>query len=389
MRISTARLGRSSVMMRVTATLLALLMVATACAAPADEGEAEIGDFGAEGKPIDLVVGYQPYYTQSWTGVIMRDQNLWEKYLPEGSTVTWQIGLQGAVVVSQMLGRKQHIGYVGDMPGLVATSRRDQEDIRIVSNLGLSWDQCNVFLVRPDAPEFDTAKEAAQWMNGQVVATPQGSCTDRFAQKAFADEAVEPGQYLNQSIEVIASNFDIGRIDAAAIWEPSASQFENKGLARRVATGNTHGVNDGGFMIMLNDLIEQRPDVVEAWMRAELDAQEYWTDPANHMEVARAAEEQTEGFSRKDLWDSLYKRRPEEQGGHPDNIKMIAPFIVDDQVQDLIDDAWTFLHDIKTIPHEEPLDDIVRDEFARAVLKESGLKYPKKILGLPEGDFKG
>lgn len=29
-------------------------------------------DFGKVGEPVKLVIGYQPYYTESWSGVIMR-----------------------------------------------------------------------------------------------------------------------------------------------------------------------------------------------------------------------------------------------------------------------------------------------------------------------------
>ena len=29
-------------------------------------------DYGKPGTPVKLVVGYQPYYTQAWSGVVMR-----------------------------------------------------------------------------------------------------------------------------------------------------------------------------------------------------------------------------------------------------------------------------------------------------------------------------
>src|ERR1041384_5608459 len=75
----------------------------------------QAADFGKPGEPIKLVVGYQPYYTESWSGVVMNGKQLWKKYLPAGSTVEFQIGLQGAIIVNAMTGEKQHIGYVGDM----------------------------------------------------------------------------------------------------------------------------------------------------------------------------------------------------------------------------------------------------------------------------------
>jgi len=35
-------------------------------------------DFGKPGEPIDLVVGYQPYYTESWSGVVNNGMEFWK-----------------------------------------------------------------------------------------------------------------------------------------------------------------------------------------------------------------------------------------------------------------------------------------------------------------------
>src|SRR4029077_8553892 len=56
-----------------------------ACAQPG--WSEEIKDYGKPGSPIELVVGYQPYYTESWSGAIMRSKKFYEKYLPQGSKV--------------------------------------------------------------------------------------------------------------------------------------------------------------------------------------------------------------------------------------------------------------------------------------------------------------
>ena len=94
---------------------------------------AAVKDYGKPGDPIELVIGYQPYYTESWSGVIMRDKKFYEKYLPKGSSVSFQVGLQGAIIVNGMLAGKVDVGYVGDMPGLVSTSHPHVRDVRIGS----------------------------------------------------------------------------------------------------------------------------------------------------------------------------------------------------------------------------------------------------------------
>jgi NitT/TauT family transport system substrate-binding protein len=352
------------------AAAAALLMPATAGAQV---------DFGSEGEPVDLVIGYQPYYTESWSGVVNNGKQFWKKYLPEGSTASFEIGLQGSVIVNAMTGEKQHIGYMGDMPAIASTFRnlpqRGGTDIRIVATLGTSKQQCNIFLVRNDAPEFENGMEAVKWLDGKTTSAPHGACTDRFARLAFEEAGIEPERYLNQSIEVITTNFRARKLDAAAIWEPTATKIEMAGLARRAATGEDFNALDGAFMVMLNDLIEQRPDVVKGWLNAELDAQLFMLDPDNAAEIAEMAEAQTEQIDRKVLWTALFSEPGSEQGGAT---KLQLDFVVTDRVQSLLDDATAFLHSLPKRPAAEPTirEGAVDDSFARAVLEERGLTSP-------------
>ncbi|MGH9041365.1 MAG: ABC transporter substrate-binding protein [Acidimicrobiia bacterium] len=341
------------------------------------------------GQPINLTIGYQPYYTQAWSGVAMRGKEFWKKHLPEGSTVTFQVGLQGAVIVNQMVAGKQQMGYMGDMPSLVATSKRDTRDLRIVATLGMAQDQCNIFLVGSDAPDFKSPEEAVEWMGGKTVATPTGSCTDRFTQAVFEDLGVEPSAYLNQSIEVISSNFQNDRIDGATVWEPVAARLVNEGLAKRVASGVDFDQYDGGFLVASKQLLDTRPDVVEGYLKAELEAQQWMADPANAMELAQLAVDQTEGYTLEDMWDSMFETKAADEGGHPDRLSNRMPFIVDEAAQEHIDKSWAFLNGIKIIPQAEPFEGIVADDLARKVLTASGATFPVVVKTLPKSDFKG
>src|SRR6476659_637759 len=162
-------------------------LLGAAAAAVLAGGAVQAADinFGKPGEPVELVVGYQPDYTQSLSGVIMRGKKFYEKYLPKGSKVEFQIGLQGAIIVNNMLAGKQHIGYMGDMPAIVSTTKQDGADVRLVAVAGLGLDQCNIFLARKDAPTFANPTEAIKWLDGKQVAVPKGSCTDRFAQAVY------------------------------------------------------------------------------------------------------------------------------------------------------------------------------------------------------------
>ncbi|MEO5845992.1 MAG: ABC transporter substrate-binding protein [Caldimonas sp.] len=344
-------------------------------------------DYGKPGTPVNLVVGYQPYYTESWSGVVMRGKELWKKYLPPGSTVEFQVGLQGAIIVNAMLAGKQHLGYMGDMPAIVSTTKQDVTDVRLIAMLGLGHDQCNIFLARKDAPNFKSSKEALAWLNGKQVAVPKGSCTDRFAQAVFKREKIEPGSYLNQNIEVITSNFRAGKIDAAVIWEPTASRLVSEGLAKRIASGASVDENDAAILGARYDLIKQRPDVIKGWLNAELDAQLYAADPKNAREVAKMAAGQTTGFDEKVMWMSLYGKYPENEGGAP--VRVTYPFTFTPASVELINRAATFLNSIKSINVEKLRPEAVMPELTQEILKERNLTAPiGKITALPESEFK-
>jgi NitT/TauT family transport system substrate-binding protein len=273
------------------------------------------------------------------------------------------------------------------MPAIVSTTKQDVADIRLVAMLGLAHDQCNIFLVRKDAPQFSSPKDALTWLTGKQVAVPKGSCTDRFAQAVFKQEKIEPAAYLNQNIEVITSGFRSGKLDAAVVWEPTASRLVQEGLARRVASGTTVNENDAGILAMRYDLIKQRPDVVKAWLQSELDAQLFVADPKNAMEVAKLAVSQTTGFSEKVMWMSLYGAYPQSDGGDP--IRNSYPFAFTPPSLELVKRAATFLYSIKSINVDTLRPEAVMPEFTNDILKERGLKAPvAEIRGMPESSFK-
>jgi NitT/TauT family transport system substrate-binding protein len=330
--------------------------------------------YGKPGEPIHLTVGYQPYYAEAWSGAVVNGLGLWKKYLPPGSTVDFSVGLQGALIVNAMLAGKDQIGYLGDTPSIVGATKRSVADLRIIANIGLGTDQCNVFFTRPDAPAFANAREAIKWLNGKTVAVPKGSCTDRFARAVFKKENVTPAAYLNQNIELITSGFRAKKLDAAVVWEPVASRLVAEGLARRVATGNDVGENDGAFIDVRADLLQQRPDVVKAWLETELEAETYLADPKNAHAVVSLLKAQTTGFDDKALWQALFGSYPASAGGGP--VRVQIPFGFTDQSLELIKRATAFLFEVKSIAIPELPADAVLPELTAQILKERNLKAP-------------
>ena len=343
-------------------------------------------DYGKPGTPVHLVIGYQPYYTQAWSAVIQKEMQPWKKYLPAGSTVDWEIGLQGAIVGNAMLADKNDIGYMGDMPTIVAISKQSVRELRMVAVLGLANDQCSVFLSRNEAPDFKSPEEAVKWWSGKRVAVAKGSCTDRSGQETMRKFGIKPEQYLNQNIEVQTSNFKAGRIDGSIMWEPTASKIIMEGIAKRIGDTKMIGKLDGGFMAMQYELIKQRPDVVKAWLEAELDANLFWAKPENYMKVVEMAHRNTQGFSKEVLWMSMAGKYPKSMGGG--DVRNIMYYGIDDDVRSMMKDAVAFLHEIKVLPMAELPKELVDSSWTDEILKRRGLKVPlAKIVAQPPGSY--
>lgn len=351
-----------------------LAAAAMASMAFALAGAAFAKDYGKIGEPVHLVIGYQPYYTQAWSAVIQKEMKPWEKYLPKGSTVDWEIGLQGAIVGNAMLADKNDIGYMGDMPTIVAISKRNIRELRMVAVLGLANDQCSVFLSRNEAPDFKSPEEAVKWWNGKRIAVAKGSCTDRSGQEMMRKFNIKPEQYLNQNIEVQTSNFKAGRLDGSIMWEPTASKIVMEGIAKRIGDTKIIGKLDGGFMAMQAELIKQRPDVVKGWLEAELDADLFWAKPENYMKVVEMAHKNTQGFSNEVLWMSMAGKYPKVMGGG--DVRNIMYYGINDEVRNMMKDAVTFLHEIKVLPMAELPKDLVDSSWTDEILKKRGLKVP-------------
>ena len=335
-------------------------------------------EYGKVGQPVHLVVGYQPYDTISYSAAVIRALELWKKYLPADSKVEFQAGLQGSIIVNQMLAGKQQIGYLGDVPAVVVTTKTEQAKIKLVANTGFSPGQrCNVIMVRADAPDFKTPQEAVKWLDGKTIATPKGSCADRFLGNVIEKTHIKPEAIMNQSLEVLSTNLRAKKLDAVALWEPTASRIGNlvgEGIAKYAITGHAFDIPDSGYIAMRDDFMTQRPDVVKAWMKMEMEAQRFVLDPKNWVKVAEIVKGQTTGITVRMAWFSIYGAIPTAAGGSP--IRDEKPFVFDDRVHKQLKSIYTFLHQSKVINVGEPPPGALDDSVARTVAGEAGASLP-------------
>jgi NitT/TauT family transport system substrate-binding protein len=139
-------------------------------------------------------------------------------------------------------------------------------------------------------------------------------------------------------------------------------------------------------MAMRQDLIAARPDIEKAWLEAELDAQLFLADPRNAAEIAKMASAEAPGYAAKTMWQALYGDYPAAIGGSPDRLTL--NFVITDPVKAQIDDATSFLFELKRVPAQTLRAEAFADDVARKVLEARGLKSPVGVVkSQPDASF--
>lgn len=331
---------------------------------------------GATG-PVEITYGYHPYWTGGWNGVIIKHKEFWKKHLPAGSTVKFEAHLTGPPMVNALIADKMQIGTMGDMPSLVATTKREQADIRLVSVPMFSNGQnCNKILVGKSAPDFKTHAEAMAWLEGKPFAVHRGTCANRFVLAAIAKGGFKPKEVLNMPIEVIASNFEAGKLAAGAMWEPHARRAVENGHAKYVSTGAPWKEADANFTLMRQDFIEKHPEAAVGWMKAEIEAVKFMIE--NPEETARLIAKETVGYTPQIAWSALYELNPVEIGGDP--VNYVGKMHFDDEVLAAMKAGYTFLHSAKVLVAPEMPANAYNDGPLKEALKQLGLTAPVGVI---------
>jgi len=336
-------------------------------------------------QPVDITYGYHPYWTGAWYGVILKKKELWKKHLPPGSKVRFEPHLTGPPMINAMLADKMHIGTMGDMPSLVLTTKGKIADLRLVGVTMYSKGMnCEKILVGKSAPDFKDYKEAMQWLNGKPFAYHKGTCVNKLTESLIAKKVFKPSEILVMPIEVIASNFEAGKLTAAGMWEPHARRMVEKGYAKLVATTAPWGEFDANFTSMRQDFIDKNPEAAVGWMKAEIEAIRFLID--NPRESVKIIANELTGYDEQTVWSALYEEIPTRLGGDP--VNYIGQLTFDDKVLDLMKKGYKFLHEIKVIESPEMPKTAINDGPLKKAMQEMGVKAPLgEIRGQPRSAF--
>jgi NitT/TauT family transport system substrate-binding protein len=263
-------------------------------------GGNESGDGG--GGTTSLTIGYQPYYTESWSALVIKHADLAQKYLPDGVEVgSWQIALQGSVVGNRMIAGKNQVGYTGDMPTITAIAN-NETPISAVGLAGFSQgQQCNLAAI-----PMDSDVQSVEDIDGGTWGVTTGACTHRFMLRMAEQEGLD-FNIKDQGINSILAGIRQGNLAVGFGWEPTMTRLvQQAGEGEFLLSGAPYDIPDAAGIIMPDSIIQDSPEVAKAWMKAELEAKHIMrTEPQRAVDLCSQEQEITD-YNRQVLEDVMY-----------------------------------------------------------------------------------
>ena len=278
----------------------------------------------------ELTIGYQPYYAEAWSALVIKNGGLAEKHLPEGYSVKqWDSALQGSIVGTRLIAGKNQVGYTGDMPTITAIAN-DETPVSAVATAGFSQgQQCNLAVVPKNSPITKAAG-----MGGKDVAVTTGSCTHRFYLNVVEQTGTNP-RLVDNGIGNILAEIRQGSLPVGFGWEPNMARAvfqENE--ARYLLTGAEFDTVDAAGIIMPDSLVENDRAAAVGWLKAELEAKRIMaTQPERTLDLV-AEEGDLSTYDRATLRASLY--RTLKRGNGANRLELVTDFTTVKQADQLL-----------------------------------------------------
>ncbi|OBK71895.1 ABC transporter substrate-binding protein [Mycobacterium sp. 1274761.0] len=234
---------------------------------------------------VNVVVGYQSKTINTVTaGTLLRARGFLEHRLEDiGKSnhkkynVTWQDYDTGAPITAQMVAEKIDIGSMGDYPMLIngsKTQANERARTELVSVTGYSpTGSLNMVVIRPDS----TATSVAD-LKGQKVSASVGSAGHGTLVRALDNAGIDPKngvEVLNQQPQVGASTLESGQAQALSQFVAWPGLLVYQGKAKLLYDGAEGNYPTWHGVVIRRDYAKQHPEVVDAFLQAQLDATDF------------------------------------------------------------------------------------------------------------------
>jgi NitT/TauT family transport system substrate-binding protein len=250
----------------------------------------------AKGEPVQIGV-VLPLVERRMVRRRHQEEGAVEEVPARGQHRPLDVVLVGFPVFNGLLANKLQIGYLGDAPAMVGTTKRETADLRIVSlNHWSPGNICAIVLVRPDAPDLKTPQEWLGWLNGKKFGVAgRASCGDRFTSFLETRQNVKFGEKLYLGAR--------GHQDPAPggyrSTRPSSSSPTSPRSSPRHRQDRLHGCDvelaRGLALLMRKDFIDKHYEAAKGWVKADLEALRYILE--NPREVSQMVAEELPGWT--------------------------------------------------------------------------------------------
>jgi len=211
---------------------------------------------------VNVTVAYQ---TSAEPAKVAQADNSFAK--ESGVSVDWRKFDSGAGVLRALASGDVQIGNIGSSPLAVAAAQKlPIEAFLLASQLGNS----EALVVKKN---ITTPKD----LIGKRIAVPFISTTHYSLLAALKHWGIQPSQVqlVNLQPPAIIAAWQRGDIDGAYVWAPAVNELEKQGT---VLTGSAEVGSWGSptldVWVVRKDFAEQHPEIVTAFARSALDAQQ-------------------------------------------------------------------------------------------------------------------
>lgn len=262
---------------RTTVAALAAALALTASGCSLEETKS--------GDTIKVVIGYQSKTINTVTaGTLLKAKGFLEQRLNQLGGAKYQVEWQdydtGAPITAQMVAEKIDIGSMGDYPLLINGSRtqaNERAKTELVSITGYNpKGALNMVVVSPDSPARTITDLAGQKISASVGSAGHGTLVQALTKAGI--DAKSGVEVLNQQPQIGASALESGQVAGLSqfvAW-PGLLVFQNKAKllydGAELNTPTFHGV------VARRDYAKQHPEVLNAFLAAQLDATEFIKD---------------------------------------------------------------------------------------------------------------
>jgi NitT/TauT family transport system substrate-binding protein len=227
-------------------------------------------------------------------GLLIRELKLLDKFLPHDGKykdatydVEWKNFTSGAPITNEMVAGKLDFGAMGEFPAAlngIAFEKAGKHSLFISVLSGSVKGSGNGIVVPSSSPVQSLAE-----LKGKTISVPFASTAHGMLLRAVTGLGWDPDKDVKivaQAPEVAGSALQSGQIDAHADFVPFAELFPARGFARKIFDGAQAGVATFHGLLVDADYAEKYPEIVIAYLRAEIEANELLSaEPEKYSEL--------------------------------------------------------------------------------------------------------